>query len=57
MGADSKTGCHRLHPAAGGTGGRRRPAAAQTVLRRSGITDSNIKSAVQGVYKDEYIYG
>lgn len=57
MGADSKTGATVYTPLLAALEDGGDPAAAQTVLRRSGITDSNIKSAVQGVYKDEYIYG
>ena len=57
MGADSKTGATVYTPLLAALEDGGDPAAAQTVLRRAGITDSNIKSAVQGVYKDEYIYG
>lgn len=56
MGADSKTGATVYTPLLAALEDGGDPAAAQTVLRRAGITDSNIKSAVQGVYKDEYIY-
>ena len=57
MGADSKTGATVYTPLLAALEDGGDPAAAQTVLRRAGITDSDIKSAVQGVYKDEYIYG
>ena len=57
MGADSKTGATVYTPLLAALEDGGDPGAAQTVLRRAGITDSNIKSAVQGVYKDEYIYG
>lgn len=57
MGADSKTGATVYTPLLAALEDGGDPAAAQTVLRRAGITDSNIKNAVQGVYKDEYIYG
>lgn len=57
MGADSKTGATVYTPLLAALEDGGDPAAAQTVLRRAGIADSNIKSAVQGVYKDEYIYG
>ena len=56
MGADSKTGATVYTPLLAALEDGGDPGAAQTVLRRAGITDSNIKSAVQGVYKDEYIY-
>lgn len=57
MGADSKTGATVYTPLLAALEDGGDPAVAQTMLRRAGITDSNIKSAVQGVYKDEYIYG
>lgn len=57
MGADSKTGATVYTPLLAALEDGGDPGAAQTVLRRAGIADSNIKSAVQGVYKDEYIYG
>lgn len=56
MGADSKTGATVYTPLLTALEDGDDLTAAQTVLRRAGITDSDIKSAVQGVYKDEYIY-
>lgn len=56
MGADSKTGATVYTPLLTALEDGGDLTAAQTVLRRAGITDSNIKSAVQSVYKDEYLW-
>lgn len=56
MGADSKTGATVYTPLLTALEDGGDLTAAQTVLRRAGITDSDIKSAVQSVYKDEYLW-
>ena len=57
MGADSATGATVYTPLLTAIEDGGDVKNIQAGLRRAGITDSNIKSAVQGVYKDEYIYG
>lgn len=56
MGADSKTGATIYTPVLNAleTGGGL--AEAQAVLRRAGISDEDIRSAVQSAYKEDYLY-
>lgn len=56
MGADSKTGATIYTPVLNALETGSGLAEAQAVLRRAGITDEDIRSAVVSAYKEDYLY-